>query len=423
MQNTIFIQIASYRDPELIPTIKDCISQAAYPERLSFGIVWQHASEDEWDSLDEFKHLNNFRIIDVDYKEAKGVCWARSLAQTLYNGERYCLQLDSHHRFTKNWDVTLVRMLQELQKNGHEKPLLTAYLTSYNPELEQSLSEIEKIKSRNIHPWKLNFDRFAPDGVVHFTPGDIPNYTAFNAPIPSRFLSAHFIFTLGQFCKEVPYDPEYYFHGEEISLAVRAYTHGYDLFHPHRVIIWHEYMRDKKVKHWSDSKDWESIDKNAKDKNRKLLGVECEVQHIEKYGLGTVRTLRQYEMYAGIEFKTKRIHIHTKEENLLPIPVESEEEFCSKLLNYKKYCIDVFREEFEEDDYDFWVVAFKDEFKNEIYREDVPDVSIPHILNLNPQNKFIQIWRNFYADVDAKYWLVWPHSKSKGWCKIIEGTL
>ncbi len=75
-------------------------------------------------------------------------------------------------------------------------------------------------------------------------------------PIPARFYSAHFAFTVGQFCKEVPHDPEYYFHGEEISIAVRAYTWGYDLFHPHKVIAWHEYTRKGRTKQWDDDKEW-----------------------------------------------------------------------------------------------------------------------------------------------------------------------
>ena len=50
---TIFVNIASYRDPELLPTLKDCIAQAKYPERLRFGICWQRHKDDEWDQLDE----------------------------------------------------------------------------------------------------------------------------------------------------------------------------------------------------------------------------------------------------------------------------------------------------------------------------------------------------------------------------------
>ena len=34
----IFIQITSYRDSQLLPTIKDCITNAKYPEKLTFSI-------------------------------------------------------------------------------------------------------------------------------------------------------------------------------------------------------------------------------------------------------------------------------------------------------------------------------------------------------------------------------------------------
>jgi hypothetical protein len=38
---TIFVQIASYRDPQLIPTIKDMLGKAKYPENLRLGIARQ----------------------------------------------------------------------------------------------------------------------------------------------------------------------------------------------------------------------------------------------------------------------------------------------------------------------------------------------------------------------------------------------
>ena len=63
-------------------------------------------------------------------------------------------------------------------------------------------------------------------------------------PVPSRFLSAHFIFTDGIFNRDVQYDPSLYFHGEEITMAVRAFTWGYDLLAPHKVVCWHHYGRD-----------------------------------------------------------------------------------------------------------------------------------------------------------------------------------
>ena len=44
--NKIFVNIAAYRDPELIPTIKDMIEKAQNKKRLSIGICWQY-SDDE----------------------------------------------------------------------------------------------------------------------------------------------------------------------------------------------------------------------------------------------------------------------------------------------------------------------------------------------------------------------------------------
>ena len=40
--NKIFINIAAYRDPELIPTVRDAIEQANNKNRLRFGVCWQY---------------------------------------------------------------------------------------------------------------------------------------------------------------------------------------------------------------------------------------------------------------------------------------------------------------------------------------------------------------------------------------------
>jgi glycosyltransferase involved in cell wall biosynthesis len=212
----IFIQIASYRDPQLIPTIKDCIEKSKNPENLRFGICRQYHPEDGFDNLSEYENDNRFRILNVPHEESTGVCWARNQVQQLYKGEKYTLQLDSHMRFEQDWDKTLIKMIKDLQKKGHKKPLLTGYVSSFDPENDP--------QGRVTDPWRMSFDRFTPEGVIFFLPEVIPNWKDLSGPIPSRFYSAHFAFTLGEFSKEVQHDPEYYFHGEEISIAVRAYT-------------------------------------------------------------------------------------------------------------------------------------------------------------------------------------------------------
>ena len=60
---SIFVQIASYRDPQLVPTIRDLISNAKHPENLKICIAHQHdVKKDGWDNLNEFKndYVRNF---------------------------------------------------------------------------------------------------------------------------------------------------------------------------------------------------------------------------------------------------------------------------------------------------------------------------------------------------------------------------
>ena len=43
------------------------------------------------------------RKIFLEHTQAKGPCYARALAQTLWEGEDYFLQIDSHMRFVEHW--------------------------------------------------------------------------------------------------------------------------------------------------------------------------------------------------------------------------------------------------------------------------------------------------------------------------------
>jgi len=105
--NLIFISIASYRDPELLPTLRDMVMKAKNPELLRIGICWQKTEEE---SIEEFLYNDNVRIYECDWKKSKGACWARHIIQkNLYKNEQYFLQLDSHHRFLQNWDEHLKR--------------------------------------------------------------------------------------------------------------------------------------------------------------------------------------------------------------------------------------------------------------------------------------------------------------------------
>ena len=176
---TIFVQIASYRDPQLIPTIENMIENAKNPKNLRFGICRQYHPDDKFDNLDKFRDDKRFRIIDVLCEYSNGVCWARNQVQQLYKNEMYTLQIDSHMRFAPNWDVEMIDMIKQLQGMGIPKPLLTGYVSSFNPENDPN--------GRVNEPWRMAFDRFIPEGAVFFLPEVIPGWQELEQPVPSRF--------------------------------------------------------------------------------------------------------------------------------------------------------------------------------------------------------------------------------------------
>ena len=271
----------------------------------------------------------------------------------------------------------------------------------------------------------MTFDRFIPEGAIFFLPATIPGWREMTEPIPARFYSAHFCFTLGQFCTEVPHDPDYYFHGEEISIAVRAYTWGYDLFHPHKVIAWHEYTRKGRTKQWDDDKEWYEKNISSHKKNRALFGMDGECRcgmNFKGYDFGDVRTLDQYERYAGISFRKRAVQKYTKDNNFAPNPVIKDPlEYENSFLKIFKHCIDIGYDRVPLNDYEFWAVIFEDEEGNSLYRLDAIPDEISRMKN-DPDG-YCKVWREFETEKKPYKWIVWPYSTSQGWCDKIEGVL
>ncbi|MCC8395692.1 hypothetical protein LJ656_24215 [Paraburkholderia sp. MMS20-SJTR3] len=323
--NSIFVQIASYRDSQLIPTLLDLINNAKSPDLLRIVVCWQHASDEpigafwregigKWrkEQVDgrTIHHLSyrdaKIELIDVPHMMTQGACWARNLLQQRYRGERYTLQLDSHHRFIDAWDAAAIEMLESLRDKS-AKPVLTTYLPMYDPENNGRNDDV---------PFVMAYSSFSKEGVVLFNSKRLADWDRLERPVRTRFYSAHFAFADGHFAETVQHDPNYFFLGEEISIAVRAFTHGYDLYSPHRIIGWHEYTRAHRVKMWHDhnheaaarceiDEPWHERNQRSLQRNRALLGIDGETapaEHFGKYGLGTERTLADYEAYAGISF-------------------------------------------------------------------------------------------------------------------------
>ena len=298
----IFVQIASYRDTECQHTVKDLFEKAANPERVFVGICWQYDPEEDARCFEVEPPLpDNVRINPYHWKESKGVCWARHEAQKLYEGEDYVLMIDSHMRFVEGWDTLLI---EELGKCGVKKPLISCHPASYTP---PNTLEV------NPKPTIMRTHMFDDKGDIRCK-GEFLDRVP-EKPLNGAFVAAGFIFTLGDIIREVPYDPYIYFNQEEILLAARFYTHGWDVFSATKQYLYHYYnsgkVTEKRPTHWADHTDWAALQATSRKRFNLLLGISTTddaqaLQDIALYSLGKTRSLADFEAYSGVDFK-KRI--------------------------------------------------------------------------------------------------------------------
>lgn len=415
-KKTILVHLPSYRDPELIPTIKSALENAKHPDRIHFGICRQYNPEDGFDNLDEYREDPRFNIMDVLYTEAKGLPWARAqINEKLLTNQDYILQLDSHHRFAEGWDDTLIDMHTGLEKKGY-KPILAAYLPLYTP--------FNDPEGRADVPWQQHFVCFYPHGTIFIRPGLLEGHENMTEPPMSRFLSGHFCFAKSQWARDIKHDPDIYFSGEEINLTVRSYTHGYDMFHPHKMVIWHSTMREERsgILKWDDDSkqgvDWHNKQEYARKKIRVLFGTEEDPTiDLTGYDLGTERTLRDYEKYAGVNFKKKSVQKYTIDNLYPPNPLIRDNDLWEKsFMNSFYYLVTVDKNSFNDNNYNFVLVAFDDGNGESINSKFIEG----HELNMFNQGHNIHYEEYFLTDKVPARVVYWAHSEEKGWCERIE---
>jgi hypothetical protein len=304
---TIFISIASYLDPMLFFTLNDAVAKAARPELLSLGVVNQHV-EDQRAAIAALPFARQVRYVHLHPQDTLGVSWARSTAFSLYDGEAFLLQVDSHTLFEPGWDEQL-RSLHAKLRERSAKPVVSTY--PYRFDMVDGVPQYTPSEGRTAlvlrpHPETT----LAPgDAVLRF----MARHLFTSEPVMGCHVSAGFLFAAGSFVEEVPYDPYLYFHGEEQSLAVRAFTRGWDIFHPLTTPVYHLYKTEGtpyETHHWHGETDarraFQSayLTERAKQRLTRLLmgdGLPG------AYGLGSARTMAQYAEMSGIDYASQTI--------------------------------------------------------------------------------------------------------------------
>ena len=365
----IFVSIPSYRDSETHPTIHSLVQTATYPERIYVGAVFQYktTSPSECNNLFTYPQsllpqpwaATHLRTLTMDCKDATGPCLARNLAQSLHLDEEFILQIDSHMRFRENWDVYLINQLEACPRPN--RSVLTAYPHGYT--LPHCLPDEER--ATLLVPWKFDDNGIlrqkgrilSNDIMVRKKCGDKSNSdkddrldatsNIFPQPkhqnkvsknIPCLLYAAGFNFSHSSVLDDCPYDSHlpFLFFGEELSMAVRLFTHGYDLFAPPTAVCYHLWSRDHRVtfqidtgfirdssidtgNNISDSRKVSVNEGNPTDKNNphesinvKHLRSESEKVVLNQLlgtgrGLGSDRRVEDFSSKLGVDFKNKII--------------------------------------------------------------------------------------------------------------------
>lgn len=241
----ILVSIASYRDTQLTDTIDSLFKNQSGENEIIIGACMQDTEE----NYNNFKYKDhpNVKVHFIPYQEAKGVGWARYIIQQeLLTNEDYFLQIDSHSRAIKNWDKILI---SQINRCPSQKVVLSTYPNGFDV-----LDEEEKYFEHTTCPY-LKVSTIEPyQKLIPHSAGIVKE-----KPMLGFWVAAGFLFTKKEWIKEVPYNYDFYFNGEEDYLSVISFVNGWDVYVPDSSTIWHDYTDNriqspKKYRplHWED---------------------------------------------------------------------------------------------------------------------------------------------------------------------------
>jgi len=299
INKTIFINIPSYKDPELWMTIDDFFKNAKNPDRIYFGITNQPENfEDEMLIYGKY-NKDKIRVDIIEPGSIVGCQPARNNSHKFYNNQDYYLNMDSHMRSIQDWDELLIEEFEDIE-NRKGKSVLTGYVNDYS--LDENNNPILRVST----PWiyymsKDNLNNFKNTGIVQMVPG----FSNHESEVESPYVSGHFFFTRSEYIKRVNFVNNITFTEEEMFMALRFFTAGYNIFIPKKTYVFHRYGRPNRKLFWEDFPEkFFKSDENSKIFFNNLVQNNI----IDNYsGLFKDRSLKEFEEYSGINFKTREV--------------------------------------------------------------------------------------------------------------------
>lgn len=287
--STIFVSVPSYRDVMCTHTIQSAFANAKFPNRIVIGACEQNASSDE-SCVTQHVQQGIVRLISIPYHKARGPCIARYMCYTLYQDEDLYLQVDSHTRFSKDWDVKCTDMANQGPFPIHKCVYSTHPI------------DVDATDWENHEPSTVRDATWSDSSSLMFQ-GKFLGH-GFKT---SRQIGGGFLLTHRDVIRQVPLDPNLngLFNGEELLYSARLFTHGFHILAPPRNVVAHDYSYSSHKVPWEDDTFSWNENPNETDGVRRadklLLGTLSDSQ----FGMGTQKTLHDFWDYIQIDYKNK----------------------------------------------------------------------------------------------------------------------
>lgn len=293
----IYTVIPAFMDRELVPTVKDLLECADNPDNLDIYVINQTSKREEHGvDLSEIEYLPQVTLINIDYEKSKGVMFALGLVQNCIEPKhKYFFQCDSHMRFDHGWDTMLIRQLEE---KTNYKSILSNYPGQYY--LDSDRRE-EGPQYNYIHDVRENGSCY---NGAHNARAEAYDEIRWSS------IAAGTLFTRAEFIRDIPWDPYMQFTFQEQDLAIRAFTHGWDIYGAYPLGTYHLYSHDNKI---VPSGKGEDRGLNVSNRFLYKVGVLSKEEvspedlfRIEEFPLGTERTVKEFEERYSVNFTTKK---------------------------------------------------------------------------------------------------------------------
>ena len=307
---SIFISIASYKDPLLPFTIKEAYEKAVWPDELHFGIIDQSPAESPYPVMPSIP-ATQVSYIKIDPTQTRGCSWARSLAMSLVSNQDWFFQIDSHMMFEQDWDAIFIHKANALMSIT-PNCVISGYPAAFDmvDGVATGTTTTQMLRAHVVAPSSAFVDG---DPVLRFKTRELPGM----AVAEGFHLGGGCLFAPIKFVSQFPWDPYLYFSEEEAAMTLRLFTHGWTIYQIVGMPILHLYhvvatASATRRLHWDASESegvdplWHRLVRRARQRMNVLVSGDS--SSLGVYGLGAQRSLADFAEACGVDYLKRELH-------------------------------------------------------------------------------------------------------------------